>query len=59
MLVQVPLFLSGLKTGASRGKIHEVLHCHYQGQNIVQVVALDEAISLCVLMPKRWLAQMT
>jgi len=52
MLVQVPLFLSDLGTGASRKDVHEVLKSHYSGQNIVQVISLDESDRIVRLDPE-------
>jgi len=43
MIVQVPIFLEGLKNGFTRESIHKALVAHYAGQDIVEVVALDEA----------------
>lgn len=46
MIVQVPLFLGDLAEGTTLASIHRALVEHYAGQNIVEVVALDEAGSL-------------
>ena len=43
MIVQVPLFLDDLKQGATVESIHAALVDHYAGQNIVQVVSLEES----------------
>jgi N-acetyl-gamma-glutamyl-phosphate reductase len=43
MIVQVPIFLEGFKNGFTRESIHKALVAHYAGQDIVEVVALDEA----------------
>jgi len=45
MIVQVPLFLDGLK-GATLETIHAALVAHYAGQDIVSVVSLDESVAL-------------
>jgi N-acetyl-gamma-glutamyl-phosphate reductase len=46
MIVQVPLFLADLKEGTNVESIHAALVAHYGGQNIVQVVALEDSKSL-------------
>ncbi|WP_111838962.1 N-acetyl-gamma-glutamyl-phosphate reductase [Agrobacterium sp. lyk4-40-TYG-31] len=46
MIVQVPLFLADLKEGTSVETIHAALVAHYAGQDIVQVVSLEESRSL-------------
>lgn len=46
MIVQVPLFAADLKDGTTVETVHAALTAHYAGQNIVQVVPLDEAKSL-------------
>lgn len=43
MIVQVPIFLADLKNGFTRESIHKALVGHYAGQDVVEVVALDEA----------------
>ncbi|THV25601.1 N-acetyl-gamma-glutamyl-phosphate reductase [Peteryoungia ipomoeae] len=43
MIVQVPLFLEDLATGASIDSIHAALVAHYAGQDIVTVVPLEES----------------
>nr|CAD6418618.1 N-acetyl-gamma-glutamyl-phosphate reductase [Rhizobium sp. Q54] len=46
MIVQVPLFLHDLKNGFTRESIHKALVAHYAGQEIVEVVGLEETKSL-------------
>ncbi|MCJ8521696.1 N-acetyl-gamma-glutamyl-phosphate reductase [Pseudorhizobium tarimense] len=46
MIVQVPLFLQNLKNGFTRESIHKSLVAHYAGQDVVEVVGLEEANSL-------------
>ncbi|MCZ3379497.1 N-acetyl-gamma-glutamyl-phosphate reductase [Rhizobium sp. AG207R] len=46
MIVQVPLHLGDLAEGATLESIHAALVEHYAGQNIVQVVSLDESRAL-------------
>ena len=46
MIVQVPLHLGDLAEGATLESIHAVLVDHYAGQDIVQVVSLDESRAL-------------
>lgn len=46
MIVQVPLHLANLSEGASLETVHKALADHYAGQNIVNVVALEESKSL-------------
>ncbi|KXG86933.1 N-acetyl-gamma-glutamyl-phosphate reductase [Agrobacterium bohemicum] len=46
MIVQVPLFLADLNEGTSVETVHAALAAHYAGQNIVQVVALEDSKSL-------------
>ncbi|HLP70306.1 MAG TPA: N-acetyl-gamma-glutamyl-phosphate reductase [Rhizobium sp.] len=46
MIVQVPLFLDGLKEGTTIEAIHAALVAHYAGQDIVSVVSLDESAAL-------------
>ena len=43
MIVQVPLFLQDLKNGFTRESIHKALVNHYAGQDIVEVVGLEES----------------
>jgi N-acetyl-gamma-glutamyl-phosphate reductase len=43
MIVQVPLFMDHLANGATLESVHEALVAHYAGQNIVDVVSLDES----------------
>lgn len=43
MIVQVPLFLDDLSGNVSVKDIHDALAAHYAGQNIVQVVPLEES----------------
>ncbi|MDK4703736.1 N-acetyl-gamma-glutamyl-phosphate reductase [Rhizobium sp. CNPSo 4062] len=46
MIVQVPLHLGDLAEGATLESIHAALVDHYTGQDIVQVVSLDESRAL-------------
>ncbi len=46
MIVQVPLHLGDLAEGATLESIHIALSDHYAGQDIVQVVSLEESRSL-------------
>ena len=46
MIVQVPLFLHNLKNGFTRESIHKALVGHYAGQDVVEVVGLEEANGL-------------
>ncbi|MVA25275.1 N-acetyl-gamma-glutamyl-phosphate reductase [Agrobacterium vitis] len=46
MIVQVPLFLEDLADGATVESIHAALSAHYAGQNIVNVVALEDSAKL-------------
>jgi N-acetyl-gamma-glutamyl-phosphate reductase, uncommon form len=46
MIVQIPLFLDDLKNGFTRENIHKALLAHYAGQEIVEVVGLEETKSL-------------
>ncbi|MBB3382593.1 MULTISPECIES: N-acetyl-gamma-glutamyl-phosphate reductase [unclassified Rhizobium] len=46
MIVQVPLHLGDLAEGATLESIHAALVEHYAGQDIVQVVSLDESRAL-------------
>ena len=46
MIVQVPLHLGDLAGGATLESIHAALVEHYAGQDIVQVVSLDESRAL-------------
>ncbi len=46
MIVQVPLHLGDLADGATLESIHAALVEHYAGQDIVQVVSLDESRAL-------------
>ncbi len=46
MIVQVPLFLDDLKEGTTIETIHAALVAHYAGQNIVNVVSLEESAKL-------------
>ncbi len=52
MLLQVPLFLSELKAGTTRLHVHEVLEAHYEGQDIVRVVDLDESDAIIRIDPQ-------
>lgn len=46
MIVQVPLHLDTLAEGATLESIHAALDTHYAGQDIVQVVPLEESRAL-------------
>ncbi|MCF6369974.1 N-acetyl-gamma-glutamyl-phosphate reductase [Rhizobium halophilum] len=46
MIVQVPLFLQDLKNGFTRESIHKALVAHYAGQDVVEVIGLEETKSL-------------
>lgn len=46
MLVNVPLHAAHLNDNASMERVHEVLEIHYAGQNVVEVVELDESAGL-------------
>ncbi|MDH7791805.1 N-acetyl-gamma-glutamyl-phosphate reductase [Ochrobactrum sp. AN78] len=46
MIVQVPLFVTELEGSPSLNDIHKVLTEHYAGQNIVEVVSLEESSQL-------------
>lgn len=46
MIVQVPLFLDDLASGATIESIHDALVAHYAGQDIVTVVPLAESAKL-------------
>lgn len=46
MIVQVPLFLDDLKGSPSLETVHQTLSAHYAGQDIVEVVALDDSTKL-------------
>jgi N-acetyl-gamma-glutamyl-phosphate reductase len=44
--VQVPLFLNELEGRPSLAKVHAALSAHYAGQDIVEVVPLEESAKL-------------
>ncbi len=46
MIVQVPLHLDDLAEGATLESIHAALTNHYAGQDVVEVVSLDESRAL-------------
>lgn len=46
MIVQVPLFLDDLKGSPSLETVHQALDAHYAGQDIVEVVSLEESAKL-------------
>ena len=46
MIVQVPLFVDDLKDGATVESVHAALVAHYAGQEIVNVVSLDDSKAL-------------
>ncbi|QEE47374.1 N-acetyl-gamma-glutamyl-phosphate reductase [Rhizobium sp. WL3] len=46
MIVQVPLFLEDLASGATVDSIHDALVAHYAGQDIVSVVSLGDSAKL-------------
>ncbi|MBB6179147.1 N-acetyl-gamma-glutamyl-phosphate reductase [Pseudorhizobium flavum] len=46
MIVQVPLFLEDLKNGFTRESIHKALVAYYSGQDVVEVVGLEEMKSI-------------
>jgi len=52
MLVNVPLHLSALNSGATIGGILDCLASHYSGQSIVQVVSPEELSSLEYINPE-------
>lgn len=51
MIVQVPLYLSGLNGAPALGDVHAALAAHYAGQAIVEVVPLEESRKLVRLDP--------
>lgn len=51
MLVQVPLFTADLNGRPSLGDIHAALSKHYGGQDIVEVIPLEESSELARLDP--------
>jgi N-acetyl-gamma-glutamyl-phosphate reductase len=51
MIVQVPLYLDDLQSGASLESVHAALAAHYAGQDIVTVVPLEESTSCLASMP--------
>jgi N-acetyl-gamma-glutamyl-phosphate reductase len=53
MLVQVPLHLDHLRDGAEIGAIHAALSEHYFGQEIVEVISLENSRSLARLDPEK------
>ncbi|OLP59929.1 N-acetyl-gamma-glutamyl-phosphate reductase [Xaviernesmea oryzae] len=46
MIVQIPLFLGDLGTGATLESLHAALVAHYAGQSIVTVVPLEDSATL-------------
>lgn len=52
MIVQVPLYAGDLNGNASMADIHAALRAHYDGQQIVQVVPLEESAALPRLDPE-------
>ncbi|OLP56862.1 N-acetyl-gamma-glutamyl-phosphate reductase [Rhizobium rhizosphaerae] len=46
MIVQIPLFLEDLGTGATLESLHAALTAHYAGQSIVTVVPLEESAKM-------------
>ncbi|MCF6322510.1 MAG: N-acetyl-gamma-glutamyl-phosphate reductase [Rhizobiaceae bacterium] len=52
MLVRVPLFLDDMKAGISRADVHNALMSHYDGQNIVQVVDLEQSDKISRIDPQ-------
>ena len=46
MIVQVPLFAAHLKDGSTIETVHAALNAHYAGQQIVQVVPLEDSRSM-------------
>lgn len=51
MIVQVPLHLTDLNGSTSLGDIHAALVAHYAGQEIVEVVSLEESSRIARLDP--------
>lgn len=51
MLVQVPLYLNNLTGAPSLGDIHAALAAYYAGQDIVEVVGLEESTKIARLDP--------
>ncbi|MBX7201276.1 MAG: N-acetyl-gamma-glutamyl-phosphate reductase [Rhodospirillaceae bacterium] len=51
MLVQVPLFLADLNGGSSLADLHAALVAHYAGQDVVEVVPLEQSAKLARLDP--------
>jgi N-acetyl-gamma-glutamyl-phosphate reductase len=51
MLVQVPLFLGDLNRAVSLGDLHAALAAHYTGQDVVEVVPLQDCARLARLDP--------
>ncbi len=52
MIVQVPLFLGELEGSPSLAKVHAALTEHYAGQDIVEVMPLEESAKLPASMRK-------
>ena len=52
MIVQVPFYTGDLNGNASMADIHAALRAHYNGQQIVQVVSLEESAALPRLDPE-------
>ncbi|MFN7101626.1 MAG: N-acetyl-gamma-glutamyl-phosphate reductase [Pseudorhizobium sp.] len=52
MIVQVPIFLRNLENGFTRESIHKALVAHYAGQDVVEVVALEETKTLARVDPE-------
>jgi N-acetyl-gamma-glutamyl-phosphate reductase len=46
MIVQVPLYLDRLEGGPGLADIHAIMQDHYAGQDIVELVSLDETAEL-------------
>jgi N-acetyl-gamma-glutamyl-phosphate reductase len=46
MIVQVPLFVEDLPSGATLESVHATLAAHYAGQSIVEVVSLKDSATL-------------
>jgi N-acetyl-gamma-glutamyl-phosphate reductase len=46
MIVQVPLYLDDLQSGASLESVHAALAAHYAGQSIVEIVPLEVSTKL-------------
>ena len=52
MLVEIPLFLNGLRSGLTLGDVRDALHAHFEGETFVEVATLAQSMAMTGLDPE-------